>query len=78
MSKPGSSEGSSESGFSREERALLDRLHSAESLSELKGIMGAESEHEAYFEAKKEWYRLREKELLSLPPSAGLPGDTVV
>ncbi|MDY7083147.1 MAG: hypothetical protein SXQ77_12270, partial [Halobacteria archaeon] len=40
-------------------------------------VTGTSSEHDAYFEAKRDWYELMEDEL-PLPSSEGLPGDTVV
>lgn len=60
------------------ERKRLEALRSAKSLAELVQLTDASSEHAAYFEAKQEWHDLRDKELMSLSDSGGLPGDCVV
>jgi hypothetical protein len=60
------------------ERGRLDVLRSAESLGDLKRLTGAESEHDAYLDAKAEWQRLRRKELGEPEQTDGLPGDRVV
>ncbi|MDY6765257.1 MAG: hypothetical protein SV377_06195 [Halobacteria archaeon] len=58
------------------DREFLRKIRSAEDLSDLVKITEENSEHDAYFEAKRRWYDLREKEL---PPSSdgGLPGDCI-
>jgi len=61
-----------------DERARLAAIRSAESLAELAAITGADTEHDAYFAAKREWAELRGRELQSAPPEAGLPGNRVV
>jgi len=55
----------------------LDAIRSAGSLAELADAVGVDGEHEAYFEAKAEWRRLRATELASAD-GKGLPGDRVV
>jgi len=49
----------------------------AESLADLRQIMGAESEHEAYFMAKRRWRKLHEEGLDELFHSGALPGVSV-
>lgn len=49
--------------LSADERARLDAIRTAANLADLQEFTGAESEHEAYFAAKEEWFDLREKEL---------------
>lgn len=60
------------------DREWLAEIKSAESLTELVHITGADTEHEAYFDAKRQWRNLRGKELS--PPASlnGIPGDRVV
>jgi hypothetical protein len=56
----------------------LDVIKSAMTLSELRTVMGTDSEHNAYMEAKSEWKQLRDVQLGEPTPTEGLPGDTVV
>ena len=60
------------------ERERLAALRSARSLADLVALTGEDSEHEAYFRAKREWYDLRGRELSGTDPGDGIPGDTVV
>jgi hypothetical protein len=59
------------------DRERLAAFRAAEELSDLVALTGTADEHEAYFEAKAEWYDLRGRELASSPPPEGLPGTTV-
>lgn len=68
----------SDSGLDAADARWLDAVRSAESLAELRAITGADSEHDAYLEARERWRRLREEELGEPPREEGLPGDTVV
>lgn len=52
-----------ESRLSTAERARLDAIRAAETLADLQEFTGADSEHDAYFSAKEEWFGLRKKEL---------------
>lgn len=65
------------SDLSTAERGWLEAVQSAESLAELVQITDADSEHDAYITTKQAWFDLREKELLPLHRSGGLPGDPV-
>lgn len=60
------------------ERERLELLRSAERIADLVELTDADSEHEAYFAAKREWAALRDR---NLPPAtasvADLPGDVV-
>lgn len=60
-----------------EERSRLEAIRSSDSLAELASVMGADTEHDAYLEAKVLWRRLRGKELGEPEPTSGVPGDTV-
>lgn len=75
---PSRSGNGSDAALSRAERARLDALRSTESLADLARVTGADTEHGAYFAAKREWRDLREKELAERDPSAGFPGECVV
>jgi hypothetical protein len=59
------------------ERARLEALHEATSLADLQSLTDAETEHDAYFEAKRDWFDLRGKSLAAAPGSATFPGTTV-
>lgn len=65
-------------GPSADERARLAAIRAAESLADLVRLTGADSEHEAYRSAKREWRDLRERERAGRPPATGLPGARVV
>jgi len=66
------------SGLSAEERSRLAAFRAASSLGALVDVVDAADEHEAYFEAKAEWRRLRGLELGEAQPAeAGVPGATV-
>lgn len=61
------------------ERYRLMELRDASRLADLVPLTGVDSEHAAYFAAKREWDKLRSKELASEEQSAtDLPGNTVV
>jgi hypothetical protein len=66
-----------EPGLTDRERARLDELRQAESLTDLRTLTGTASEHDAYFEAKREWFDLRGKSLSAAPEPAVFPGTTV-
>ena len=57
--------------------AVVDAVRSAESLSELVDVLDADSEHDAYFEAKKVW-REHTDGWFESSYDEGLPGDRVV
>lgn len=60
-------------------RARLAAFRAAGDLTDLVSLTGADSEHEAYFEARREWRTLRDRELPSADPTTDrLPGDCVV
>ena len=59
-------------------RRRLDRIRSAESLAELVRITGADDEHEAYVEAKREWEASMPALPSSIDTTGGLPGTRVV
>ncbi|NHN46658.1 hypothetical protein G9464_03485 [Halostella sp. JP-L12] len=59
------------------ERTRLADIRAATDLADLTRRFDADSEHDAYFAAKRDWYDLREKELASVPRRDGLPGDCV-
>jgi hypothetical protein len=67
----------SESRLDEEERRWLDRVRAAGSLAELQTITDADSEHDAYIEAKPAWERLRDQELGEPSPTGDIPGDRV-
>lgn len=71
-------EDGSDSELGPTERDRLGELRSAEDLSDLVKLTGAGSEHDAYFEAKREWADLRARELDARAPADGLPGNCVV
>jgi len=60
-----------------EQRRRLDALRSVRSLAELAELTGATTADEAYFDAKRDWYVLRGKELPPPEDDGGLPGSTV-
>ncbi|WP_331235193.1 hypothetical protein [Natronorarus salvus] len=59
------------------ERDRLDAIREAESLSTLVSVTDADSEHDAYVRAKREWYDLRGKGIAAESDPDGLPGVTV-
>lgn len=60
------------------EREWLDAVRSTESLDALAEIVGTESEHDAYLDAKDEWKRLRRRELDDREVSeTGIPGTRI-
>ncbi len=67
------------SALTAAERDRIDAIRGAESLAELVGVTGAETEHDAYIVAKREWYDLRVRELAAEPEPDpdGLPGVAV-
>ncbi len=69
--------GEPRSALTAAERDRLDAIWGAESLSALVSVTDADSEHDAYVRAKREWYDLRGKELAAAPEPDGLPGVTV-
>ncbi|WP_255148960.1 hypothetical protein [Halorarius halobius] len=66
-----------EDGLTDAERARLAAFRSVESLAALADLLGVDDPHHAYFEAKREWRRLRDREL-DLSRGAGVPGTAVV
>ena len=67
--------GSSDASASRGE-GVVDAVRSAESLSELVDVLDADSEHDAYFEAKRIW-REHTDGWFESSYDEGLPGDCV-
>lgn len=67
-----------DSNLSPSDRERLGELLGAESLADLTRIMGTESEHDAYFDAKREWQALWEKCDTARPQHGDLPGELVV
>lgn len=65
------------SGLTAGERAHLDAIRRAGSLATLRSVVDADSDHEAYFRAKDEWFELRGLELGTPHPVDTLPGDSV-
>lgn len=64
--------------ISEADRRRMVALRSASGLADLVTLTGTDSEHAAYFEAKREWYDLRRKELaVEHSTTHGLPGNTV-
>jgi hypothetical protein len=59
-----------------EQRERLTAIRSAETLTDLQRLTGADSEHDAYLQVKNEWRSLREREL-GEPDTTGWPGDSV-
>jgi hypothetical protein len=59
------------------ERRRLDALRNADSLAALVALTDAADAHDAYFAAKREWRRLRGRELAAEPSTAGIPGTRV-
>lgn len=60
-----------------DERRLLEAIRSSDSLAALASVVGADSDHAAYLEAKADWRKLRAKELGAPDRTSTLPGDTV-
>lgn len=71
------SRGTGERSLTPKERQRLEAIRSTRTLGELAELTGARSEHRAYFEAKTDWYNLREKELAPAEESDELAGDCV-
>lgn len=61
---------------SRDEKPLVDTIRSAESLSELADVLDADTEHDAYFEAKELW-RKHHDGWFESSYQEGLPGDVI-
>jgi hypothetical protein len=61
-----------------EQRRWLDQVRETDGLAELQGLTGADSEHEAYVDAKDSWERLRDEELGAPSRTDGIPGDSVL
>lgn len=55
----------------------VDAIREAETLSELAEIVGADSEHEGYFRAKRIWESAVTERQAGKSPQDGLPGTTV-
>jgi hypothetical protein len=71
--------GSESSGdLTPEQRERLAEMRAAETLAGLQEMTSADSEHEAYLQAKAEWKYLRERELGEPADTEELPGDCVV
>jgi hypothetical protein len=64
-------------GLTAADRRRLAAIRSAGSLSELAATMGADSEHDAYLDASRDWYDLRGRELSGSVRGGGVPGATV-
>jgi hypothetical protein len=60
------------------DRDRLAAYRAAGDLAALVPLTGADDEHDAYFAAKSEWRRLRERELAGEPSRGAFPGVTVV
>lgn len=65
-------------GPGADERARLAAIRSADGLADLVRLTGADSDHEAYVAAKREWRELREKARAGRQRAPGLPGARVV
>lgn len=63
--------------LSTRERARLETLRSARSLAALRDITEVDSDHEAYFAAKREWAALRQRDLPAFADTGGIPGSCV-
>jgi hypothetical protein len=59
------------------ERERLQTLRDVAGLGELRSVMDGDSEHEAYFAAKREWRRLREQVQTVERTADGVPGARV-
>ena len=59
------------------QRERMADIRSAETLAELTDLMGADSAHDAYLQAKAEWRTLRGRELGPPEDGDGLPGNRV-
>ena len=68
----------SDTSLTPRERERLEAIRSADTLAELRDVMGAPSEHDAYLQAKAEWQRLRAKELGEPEITTALPEDCVI
>ena len=66
-----------DSRLSPRERQRLAAIASAESLADLVRVMDADSVHDAYFAAKREWFDLQGR-TRDASDAGGLPGSTVV
>lgn len=55
----------------------MEAIRSSDSLTALAPVVGADSAHAAYLEAKADWRTLRAKELGAPDRTSNLPGDTV-
>jgi len=71
------SRGTGDGPLTSDERRRLGEIRSARTLAELAGATGARSEDEAYFEAKSDWYDLRDKGLPPAEVGDKLAGDLV-
>lgn len=60
-----------------DEQDRLAAFRAARSLTDLIELTGADSAHEAYFAAKREWTDLRGRQLAAVPTYEGLPGARV-
>jgi hypothetical protein len=60
------------------ERRTFERIRAAENLADLVRIVGAETEHEAYVDAKREWTATMANRPSPVDSSGGLPGTRVV
>jgi hypothetical protein len=63
--------------LSTTERKWIESVRSTDTLADLVRITSADSEHEAYIEAKQVWFDLVEKESSPILRVGGLPGDRV-
>jgi len=66
-----------DSSLAPPERERLDAFRRAEGLAGLVELTDADDEHDAYFAAKAEWSRLRDRQLPPAGRGDGLPGDAV-
>jgi len=69
--------GSERESLTHKEYQRLEAIRSARTLADLVEVTGAPSDHEAYFEAKSNWYDLRDKELPPAEVGDNLAGDPV-
>lgn len=70
--------GESPEKLTEAEREWLEAVRSADSLAALADIVGTESEHSAYLDAKERWKRLRRTELDNREmPDDGIPGTPI-
>lgn len=59
------------------ERERLAAIRSADTLAKLAAALDADSEHEAYFEAREDWYDLKAGVRDHVHSADGLPGDLI-